>query len=107
MGLFQGASALVVIARRTGGHEILPFMATTEMAWDDVIDGQRAGMLTAILADKVIAAQDLALGQLDLRARSLDHPLQANDRGHGIIIRHRLDLAAPIQDHLGLTVQDQ
>lgn len=82
-------------------------MSTTEMARDDVIDGQRGCMLTAVLANEIIPSQDLSLGQLDLRPRSFDHPLQADDRRDGISARYRLELAAPIQNHLCFSIQDQ
>ena len=79
MGLLDGAPAFPMIAVRAGSHQIGPHMLASQMAGDDMVNGEIRHVLAAILASVVIATQDLTLGKFDARAGSVDHPFQAND----------------------------
>jgi len=64
-------------------------------------------MPTAVLTDARIAAEDLAAGQFDLRARAMDHVLKADDRRPGDGKRDGADVPAPVQHHRGLAGENQ
>ncbi len=58
-GIFQSSPAFPMIARRAGGDNILPAMRSSQMAWNDVVNGQIDRVFATILAGVVIPPQDL------------------------------------------------
>jgi len=71
--------ALLEVARRTGGDDILPGGQPAPRAGDDVIEGQFLRR-AAILALEAIAQEDVEAGEGGM-ARRLDVGFEADDRG--------------------------
>ena len=65
--LLDGSPTFAMIAVRAGSDQVGPDMLATQVAGNDMVDCEIWNMLTAVLADVIIPAQDLAFGQLDLR----------------------------------------
>lgn len=76
-------------------------MFSTLAARNDVIDRQVGGGFSAVLAGIVVPAQDLTFIQLDSDARSLDHALQADDRGPRKFLGNGVYKSAPVENQRG------
>src|SRR5512146_2605894 len=72
VNFWQRVMAFASIAGRASCHQILPRVRTTGMTRNDVIDREACVFLAAILTAIIIAAKDLALAQLHMRARAVD-----------------------------------
>jgi hypothetical protein len=71
--LLWGSTRFAAIAWYTGADYIFPRVFTTLVAWDDMVDGELVSFLAAILADIVVAVENLKAGQLSLGVRALDY----------------------------------
>ena len=56
LGLIDGATTFAMIAVRTGSNQVGPDMFTTQVAWNDMINGERLNMLATVLAGVVVPA---------------------------------------------------
>ncbi len=77
-------AAFAVIAGWAGSHNIRPHVGATHVTRQNVVDGEVGGLLSAVLAGIVVAAEDLAAGEADVRMRGVDHLLQADDGRDGV-----------------------
>ncbi len=107
LGLFDGAPTLAMIAMWAGGHQVVPGVLASQVAWDNVIDSQGSRVLTTILAGVVIASQDLALGELDPWAGAMDHFFQSDNGWARVYLPNGLDLAASIEDQAGFSINNE
>ncbi len=105
--LFDGPPPLAVVTMRAGSHQVGPHVLSSQVAWDDVIDGQVGDVLAAILAGVVIPSQHFPFGQLNPRARPVDHFFQADDGWARENLPYSLDLTAAIQDQAGFSIDDE
>lgn len=78
MYLFHFSATLAMVAVWACSHNICPDVLPAHVARHDMIHGQSAFSLAAILAGIIVAAKDLAAGQLDVGARSVNLDLQPN-----------------------------
>lgn len=95
------APAFAAVAGWAGGNQIVPFVPTTFVARDDVINGEVLSLSPAVLAGVVVAPKNFALGEFDARARAFDHMLEADDRRRGVGESSRADMSAPIHHEFG------
>jgi hypothetical protein len=72
--------------------------------WHDVIDGQIAPLLAAVLTRVAVAHEDLAARQAHLRPRTLDHVDQTDDRGSGEGFDGRAEEALGMLQYLRLAL---
>jgi hypothetical protein len=79
MCLFKRASAFAMIAGWAGCSQVAPNMLPPLAARNYVIDCKPVSMLTTILAGEVVTPHNLSFTQLDMDARSLDHPFEPDD----------------------------
>jgi hypothetical protein len=86
----------------TGSNDIRPFVLATQVAWDDVVDGQVGGMAAAVLAGEIIPAEHFPAGQLDADSRTGNHFFQPDDGRQGVTARDRFYLAPAVQDKRSL-----
>ena len=107
LGLFNRPPSLAVVAVRAGSHEICPGMLSPKMAWDYMVNREGLHMLATVLADEIIPAQNLPLGQLDLWTGAANHLFKADNRGTREYLPDSLDLSSPIQDHGGFSIDDE
>ncbi len=105
--LLNGPATLAMVTVRAGCYQVIPAMLTPKVAWNDVVNGKISDMLPAILASVVITPQDLPLGQLDLRAWTVDHLFEANNGWARVDLPNSLDLAASIKDQAGFSINDK
>ena len=96
VGFFRPFAPLAPVTLWAGGHQVLPGMAATLAAWDNVIDGQIPRFAATILAGIVIAAQHFPLGQRHARPRPFDHVSQFNNRGRFKLGRAAADDATAV-----------
>ncbi len=73
----------MAITGDTGANHIFPCVLTVPVAWNDMIQGKMSGFLTAILAGKVVAIENLKAGQLPLLPWALNHIGQSDYGGEG------------------------
>jgi hypothetical protein len=105
--LFDSSTTFAMITVRAGSNQVCPHMFTPQMAWNDMVHGKIRDMLTAVLAGVIIPTQHFSLGQLHLRAWSMDHLFQTNDGRARINLPHCLNLAPSIQDQAGFSINDE
>lgn len=79
--LTQLPAAFTVVAGRTGRYHIGPYVLSSKVARDDVIDGQVMGFLAAVLAGEIVTPKDLTAAKSHPAARSVHHLPQADNRG--------------------------
>lgn len=106
-GLSRRHPAFEMVASRAGGYHIGPLCFSTEMARDNVINGQVAQLPAAILAGEIIPPENLLARKLYNRAGTLDHPVQAYDGRQGKSSRNRVNDPASIQDQRCFISQNQ
>ena len=58
----QFPSALAMVAGGAGGHYVRPDMFTAQVLGPDMVNGQVAGMSSAVLAGVFVTAKNLAAG---------------------------------------------
>jgi hypothetical protein len=63
-----------------GRNHVCPDMLPAQAAGNDMVNGQEAGFLAAILTGIIVPAQDFSLGQIDLQARPFNHITKFDDR---------------------------
>jgi hypothetical protein len=90
-----------MIAVRTGCDDIRPYVFSTQVTRDDVIDGQGGDMPAAILAGGVIAPEHFAAGKLDPRAGMGDLVFKTNDGGQVEKGVNRVDLPTAVDHKAG------
>jgi hypothetical protein len=66
-----------------------------------MVYGQTAFPLAAILAGIIVAAEDLASGQFDMRTRSMNLGLQPDDGRSWQQLLYRTNMSTPIYHHVG------
>jgi hypothetical protein len=101
------AATLAVITVGAGRHDVRPDMLSAHVAWGHMVNGQAAIMLATVLAGIIIAAKNLAAGQLDVGARSMDLILQPDNGGPGQQFTNRPNVSTPVDDHVRLARQEQ
>ena len=79
MRFIQLPSTFAVVAGRAGRHYIRPRVQSTQVARQDMINGQILDLPRTILACIIVASKDLTSGQFNMRARALNHVFQADD----------------------------
>jgi hypothetical protein len=79
MNLFHPATPFAMVAVRARGDNIGPNMLTAEVTRRDVIHGQTALALPAVLTGIIVTAKDFPSGQLNMWARPMNLALQSND----------------------------
>ena len=94
--LLYCATSFAMIAGCAGRYQVLPAVLSSQTAGNDVIYSQVLLTLTAVLAGVIISSEDLALAQFDMRARPLDHRVQADDGWPWEGFGDGMDNAAPI-----------
>jgi hypothetical protein len=107
MSLFNGSPAFAVVAGRTCGNQIIPFMFATLAAWDNMIDCELGGCFSAVLAGEIVPAKDLALIQFDPDAWSFDHPFQPYNGWSWKFLGYSANKTAPIKDQRSFTGHHQ
>ena len=75
-GLLGGHPAFQVIAMRASRDHIVPYCFSPKMAWNDMINGEIAGLAAAILTGEIIPAEDFFTVEFDDGSWTFDHPLQ-------------------------------
>lgn len=103
VGLFQCPTSFAMVAGWAGCNQVAPFMSTSLAAWIDVVNRQLRRSFAAILASVIVSPEDLAFIKFYPDARSFDHPIQPNDGGPWIFLRHSMNKSAPIEDQRGFT----
>lgn len=104
LSLLNRAATLTVVTMWAGSHQVYPGVLSSQVAGDDMVDGQCSAMLPAVLAGEIVAAQHLALGQLDARTRAMNHLFETDDGGTRIDLPNCLNLAASIEDQAGFSI---
>lgn len=79
MGFFHFSAAFAMIARRASGDYVRPYVRSAEVARNYMINGQSAFTPAAILAGIIVASENLAPRQLDMRARAIDLIFETNN----------------------------
>lgn len=74
----QHPAALLVIATAAGCDQVLPAVAATQTARDDMVQRQLHILAAAILAGVMVTAEDLLLVQFDFGSGAAHHALQAD-----------------------------
>ena len=82
-GFFQCTPPFAMVAAGTGGDHIFPDMPAPEVSGEDMVNGEIGQVPAAVLAGKIIAAENFPAGHLELGARPISHLLQADDRRSG------------------------
>ena len=85
-----------MVAAGTGRNQIFPGMHASQVAWDDMINGQVADALAAVLACVIVAAQDFPLGQAYMLSRALNHVAQADYGWSGESARDSSYYSSPV-----------
>ena len=80
-------------------------MLPTHVAWDDVVDGQAASVLAAILASKIITTEDLSARQTNRGAGSMHHLFQTDDGRARKRLAGGPDFPASVQYKTGFVCQ--
>ena len=73
IGPFGRSSPFSTVARWTGGDNIGPKMLAAHTTGDNMVDGQQARFLGAILASIIVSPQHFPFGQIDRQTGALDH----------------------------------
>jgi len=104
--LAQSLATLAVVAGLARADEILPGVRAIARLRHDVIDRQVTALQSAILAGIPIADEDLATGQLHLRAGTLDQCGEADYRRDAVIVVYGVQDQAILFEDFGLTGED-
>ena len=96
-----------MVAGRAGGDQIGPGMLTAEVFGLDVIDGEKEGVFSTVLAGKLVAPEYFTTAQTHFWMGSVHHTLQTNDRGNGEYGVGGFDGAAAVQDEGGFFRQHE
>jgi hypothetical protein len=107
MDLFHPATALAVVTVRASCHNIRPDVLSTQVTRRDVIYGQAALALPAVLTGIIITAKDFPSGQLDMWARPMNLALQSNDGRSGQQLPDRMNVSTPVYNHVSFARQEQ
>jgi hypothetical protein len=107
MCLFHPSAAFAVVAVWTGRHYIGPDVLSTEMARHDVVHGQAAFTLSAILAGIIIAAEHLAACQFYVGTRPMNLDLQPDDGRPWQQLLYRTNMSTAIHHHVSFARQEQ
>jgi len=86
--------------------QVIPGVLATTVPRDDVVQRQVLGRRATVLARVAVAHEDLASGEPDLRARSLDHIDQTNYRGQTKGSRGTAHGIEAVFEYLGLATID-
>jgi len=105
--LLQFASPFAMVARRARRDYIRPGMFASKVARQYVIEGQVCGVTSAVLTDKVVSAEHFTSAELNVRARAVDHVLEANHGRPWISFRDRLDVTAAVNEQSCLSGEYQ
>lgn len=62
IGFFEGSAAFYMVALGAGGHHVFPGLLSTEVAGDDMIQGEVGFLSPTVLAGKVVTAEQLRAG---------------------------------------------
>jgi hypothetical protein len=65
-----------MVAERTCGHYVCPDVQTTQVAGENMVDRQVGQMPPAILAGKIVAAENFPPGEFNPGSRALHHVFQ-------------------------------
>jgi hypothetical protein len=107
LGFPQLPSTFAMVAGWTRSNHICPHMFATQVFGPNMVNGQIAGMSSAVLAGILITAKDFPAGQFNLQARAMDHLIQTNDGGDGDILPDGLNITATVHDQISFPREDQ
>jgi hypothetical protein len=107
MNFFQLPPTLAMVAGRTSGDHIRPDVFAAKVLRPDMVHGQLAGMMSAILADVPVAPKDFAACQFNLHTRPVNHRFESDDGGYWNRLADSLDIAAAIHDQIRFTKEDE
>lgn len=107
IGFFGGVAPFLAVAGGAGGHQIVPTVGAALMAGDNMINGEDVGFAAAILADVIVAAQDLFFGEGDVVAGAAHHLDKTNDGGKIVLGGAGGDFAASVDHNLGFLGQNE
>jgi hypothetical protein len=82
-------------------------MSAALMTWYNMIESQLMALLTAILAGVTVPVEDLQSSEFGLRSRSFDQIGQADNRGYIVEGISRVNIPAPVLQHLCLAAKDK
>jgi hypothetical protein len=105
--LIHPAPTFAMITAWACRYNIRPGMLSSQVPGNDMVHGQATIAPAAILAGIIIAAKDFSPGQLYVRTRSMNLGLQPNHGRSWQQLLHRLNVSAPVYDHVGLARQEQ
>jgi hypothetical protein len=101
------AAGLAVVAGLAGGHNVLPIVATSPMAGQNVVQRKVACLLAAVLTGESVAEEDIATGEASGWAGSadeVDEPDYGRDLEDG---GWTVKIAATVLNDFGLSAVDQ
>ena len=103
----RALAALTPVARHASSNQVTPRVWASPVPRNDMIQRQVTHLTAAILARKIIPAQDLSFGQRNTGTRALDHVAEADHRGnlkfgrattnHAATVEYRFRLAGEYQ----------
>lgn len=103
----RALATLTPVAWRTSGNQVTPRVWPTPVPWNDMIQRQVTHLPAAILARKIVPAQDLSFGQRNTRARAPDHVAEADHRRNLKFGRTAANHAAAIENRFRPTGEYQ
>jgi hypothetical protein len=107
VSVLQPSAPFEVVAGRAGRDHIRPGVHPAQVTRQDVVDGQVVYFPSTVLAGIIVAAENLAPGQFDSRARAMNHILEADDGWTWERCRDSFNLAAPVGNQRGFSGEHQ
>jgi hypothetical protein len=104
---FKCAAALAMVAVFAGRHEVLPDVLAAEAARHDMIERQVTALCAAVLTGMVVALQDVAAAEPELRTWTPDEVDKADDRWKLESVTRAAENAGALLQNLGFPPVDE
>ncbi len=100
-------AALVPIAGWARADHVDPSMLAAAMTWNHVVNRQVMGLHAAVLAREIIAPENCAPREFDVRTRAMDLIAETNHRRSGKFGLGGVDVTATIQNDFGFAADEE
>lgn len=104
---FRAFASFTPVTRHASSNQVAPSVWTSLVPRNDMIQRQVTHFTTAILARKIIPAQDLSFRQCNTWTRALDHVAEADHRGNLKLGRATVNHAATVEQRFRLAREYQ
>lgn len=107
IGFFGRPARFAPVAVHARADDVFPGMLAAPVARYDVVEGEVAALLAAVLAGVLVPVVNLVAGHFSIAPGAFDHLVQTDDRGYRDSLLDGVQVAEAVLQHLRFALEDE